>query len=60
MRRIDTLIHQVALAEGTVDALQAQAEGANQTLKEIQPCEIQSQSHFPISRSGHMGALPLW
>lgn len=30
MRRIITLIHQVALAEGTGAALQAQAEGANQ------------------------------
>ncbi|XP_076157703.1 B-cell receptor-associated protein 29-like isoform X1 [Alosa pseudoharengus] len=33
MRRIITLIHQVALAEGTGAALQAQAEGANQAAK---------------------------
>lgn len=49
MRRIITLIHQVALAEGTGAALQAQAEGANQAaqkymeenqkLKEVSPAQ---------------------
>ena len=47
MRRIITLIHQVALAEGSGAALRAQAEGANQAgkkymeenqqLKEVSP-----------------------